>query len=70
MFPGIAQAESVNVFDVGVGNLLIYRSTDDGNIRSSLAIKTDGGYVEFDDRGNSRIINDFSGDDEDREDRD
>lgn len=66
LFTGIALAESVNIFDAGGGNKLIYRTDDNGETRSSFAAKVyDGGYLEFDDRGNTRLINDFSRDDDD-----
>ncbi|MBC8179178.1 MAG: hypothetical protein H8E19_17390 [Deltaproteobacteria bacterium] len=72
LLPGIALAESVNVFDAGGGNKLIYRTTDDGDVQSSLAIETAGGYVVTDQNGNSTLVNDFSRDDQwgDRKDRD
>ena len=74
LVPGIALAETLNIFDAGGGNKLIYRTDDSGETRSSFAAKVyDGGYLEFDDRGNSRLVNDFSQDNDgwgEREDRD
>ncbi len=65
LLPGFALAETVNVFDAGGGNKLIYRMTDNGEVRTSIIVPGGykGSYVEFDDRGNSRLINDFSRDD-------
>jgi len=74
LVPGFALAESVNIYDAGGGNKLIYRTDDNGETRSSNVYKvSDNTYIEFDDRGNSRLINDFSTDNDgwgDRKDRD
>ncbi len=62
LIPGIALAESVNIYG-DENHKIIYRISDDGDVRTSNVYKvSDGGYVEFDDRGNSRMIFDNTSD--------
>jgi len=63
---GIALAESLNIFPGASDDQVVVFKTDDyGNTRTSTVYKvSDDTYIEFDDRGNSRIINDFSRDDD------
>ncbi|MBC8460496.1 MAG: hypothetical protein H8D67_21135 [Deltaproteobacteria bacterium] len=73
LLPGIALAESTNIFPApNKDHLWIVTTTDNGDVRTSNAHRvSDTGWVIFDDRGGSRMVNDFSNDGRgDREDRD
>ena len=63
LFPGIALAEWVNIYPGASDDQVVVFTTDDsGETRTSTVYKTsDNTYIEYDDRGNSRLINDFSG---------
>jgi len=69
LVPGIALAEWVSIHETGGGSKMIIHADDYGNTRISNAYKVPAGYLEIDDQGNSRMIFDYT-DNDDRDDDD
>jgi len=60
-FPGIVQAEWVNVFGSG-DTRSITTFHDNGDVTFSTASRTASGWTIIDDRGSMTIVNDYSSD--------